>query len=237
MSGAQPDDVATLLHDVHWAMAHELEPIELVPMLEKLVSRAAPASRAGVFARQFLSELLVEKNPWRAALLAKSVLQHDDDHRAWAVLGLAHTLLGHFRSAAKAYARAIQLHPTCASYRHNLGHLLDVALNRPHAALLHLARAHRSAPDEDEIASSYAHALVRASRLAEARRVLQGVFRSDGQRIERLLARWQRTKDAGRAEQQAASADQRAGAIDLTEDDPDLDRELQAALSALEAES
>lgn len=237
MSGAQPDDVATLLHDVHWAMAQELEPIELVPMLEKLVSRAAPASRAGVFARQFLSELLVEKNPWRAALLAKSVLQHDDDHRAWAVLGLAHTLLGHFRSAAKAYARAIQLHPTCASYRHNLGHLLDVALNRPHAALLHLARAYRSAPDEDEIASSYAHALVRASRLGEARRVLQGVFRSDGQRIERLLARWQRTKHAGRAEQHDSSDGQAAVATGLTEDDPELDRELQAALSALEAES
>ncbi|MEZ4374092.1 MAG: tetratricopeptide repeat protein [Polyangiaceae bacterium] len=218
-------------------MAQELEPIELVPMLEKLVSRAAPNSRAGVFARQFLSELLVERNPWRAALLAKSVLQHDDDHRAWAVLGLAHTLLGHFRSAARAYARAIQLHPTCASYRHNLGHLLDVALNRPHAALLHLARAHKSAPEEDEIASSYAHALVRASRLTEARKVLEGVFRSDSPRIERLLARWQRPK-AQPAPEDGASEEVSGLPPDLMADEEsDLDQELQAALSALEAET
>jgi hypothetical protein len=29
-------------------------------------------------------------------------------------------------------------------YEHNLGHVLDVALNRPLDALVHLARAHRA---------------------------------------------------------------------------------------------
>lgn len=193
MSGAERDDVATLLHDVHWAVAQDLEASELIPMLEKLVSRAAPESHAGVFARQFLSELLVELKPWRAAVLARSVLKHEEDHRAWAVLGLAHTLLGHFQAAARAYRRAVQLHPTCASYRHNLGHLLDVALDQPRAALRHLESAHRSAPGEDEIASSYAHALLRSDREDDARRVLRRVFAGeDIDRVEPLLTRWQR---------------------------------------------
>lgn len=209
MSGAQRDDVATLLHDVHWAVAQELEATELVPMLEKLVSRAAPESHAGVFARQFLSELLVELSPWRAAVLARGVLQHHDDHRAWAVLGLAHTLLGHYQAAARAYRRAIQLHPTCASYLHNLGHLLDVALNQPRAALRHLAAAQRSAPNEDEIASSYAHALLRSGRLNAARDVLRRVFGdADAARVEPLLARWQQTSQSREAGPKPLNPDQ-----------------------------
>src|SRR5690606_12065898 len=148
-----------------------------------------------------------ELNPWRAALLARSVLKHDDDHRAWAVLGLAHTLLGHFQAAARAYRRAIRLHPTCASYRHNLGHLLDVALNQPRAALRHLAEAHRSAPDEDEIASSYAHALLRSLRMDDARRVLKRVFGGeDADRVEPLLARWLKRDQASTAKAKGTKA-------------------------------
>ena len=57
-------------------------------------------------------------------------------------------------------------------YEHNLGHVLDVALNRPHDALPHLERAHRDLPEESEIASSYAHALLRSGQLDKARKLL-----------------------------------------------------------------
>jgi len=88
------------------------------------------------------------------------------------VLGLAHTLLGIYRLATRSYRRALAPAPDCAGYEHNLGHVLDVALDRPQDALAHLERAHRALPEESEITSSYAHALLRSGQLDKARSLL-----------------------------------------------------------------
>ena len=179
-----------MLTDVEWAMSKQFAPKDLVPMLENLV-RAAPAvSEAAYFAKLRLSELIVGDAPFRAARLARDVLVSGESDRAWAVLGLAHTLLGNYRVAARSYRRALALAPECAIYEHNLGHVLDAAMNRPHDALVHLARAHRDLPEESEIASSYAHALLRSGQPEKARELLLKAVRTPEEADEILLT-WQ----------------------------------------------
>src|SRR5262245_48235413 len=95
-------DVNRLLSDVEWALSRRLPPRELIPMLKKLIARADGDLTVLMFAKRQLAELLVEREPWRGARLAREALQIQDDERAWAVLGLAHTLLGNYRSAAAA---------------------------------------------------------------------------------------------------------------------------------------
>ena len=183
-------DLERMLTDVEWAMSKQFAAKDLVPMLENLV-RAAPAtSEASYFAKLRLSELIVGDVPFRAARLAQDVLRKGESDRAWAVLGLAHTMLGNYKAAARAYRRALALAPDCAVYEHNLGHVLDVALNRPHDALAHLARAHRSLPEEGEIASSYAHALLRSGQLERARELL-ALAVSSPEEAATILAAWQ----------------------------------------------
>lgn len=183
-------DLERMLTDVEWAMSKQFAAKDLVPMLENLV-RAAPAtSEASYFAKLRLSELIVGDVPFRAARLAQDVLRKGESDRAWAVLGLAHTLLGNYKAAARAYRRALALTPDCAVYEHNLGHVLDVALNRPHDALAHLARAHRDLPEEGEIASSYAHALLRSGQLERARELL-ALAVSSPEEAATILAAWQ----------------------------------------------
>ena len=171
-------------------MSKQFAARDLVPMLENLV-RAAPAtSEAAYFAKLRLSELIVGDAPFRAARLARDVLVSGESDRAWGVLGLAHTLLGNYRVAARAYRKALGLAPECPVYEHNLGHVLDVALNRPHDALPHLARAHRDLPEESEIASSYAHALLRSGQPAKARELLLKAVKGPAEADE-ILKTWQ----------------------------------------------
>ncbi|MBX3181807.1 MAG: hypothetical protein KIT72_11905 [Polyangiaceae bacterium] len=184
-----PRALSELLYDVRWALAGGLGPRDLIPMLEHLVRATQADTPDGLFARQQLSELLLERAPWRAARLATEVLQHEDDHPAWAVLGLAHTLLGHYRSAARAFRAAVARSPGTASYHHNLGHLMDVAMGRPARALPSLQRAIRLAPTDVEIAASYAHALRGVGREGEALRVLRQALRDDA-RAAAVLERW-----------------------------------------------
>jgi Flp pilus assembly protein TadD len=183
-------DLDRLLNDVAWAMERGLGARDLIPMLEKIVRRAPRGSRAALFAQRELAEKLVEQAPWRAARLAREVVAHGDDDRAWAVLGIAHTLLGNYRSAKKAYLRALALSPGCPWYSHNLGHLIDVALDRPREALSHLAAAYRAEPGEGEIAASFAHALARVGRVSEARRVLGPSLDDDSARVDHWLNAW-----------------------------------------------
>jgi len=161
-----------MLTDVEWAMSKQFAARDLVPMLENLVRAAPAASEAAYFAKLRLSELIVGDAPFRAARLARDVLVRGESDRAWAVLGLAHTMLGNYRVAARSYRRALALAPDCGVYEHNLGHVLDVALDRPQDALSHLERAHRALPHESEITSSYAHALLRSGQLDKARQLL-----------------------------------------------------------------
>jgi len=183
-------DVERMLTDVEWAISKQFAARDLVPMLEKLVRAAPPASEAAYFSKLRLAELIVGDAPFRAARLARDVLERGESDRAWAVLGLAHSLLGHFQSAARAYRRALVLAPDCAVYEHNLGHVLDVALNRPRDALVHLERAHRDMPEEREIASSYAHALLRSGQAEKARELLLRAVKGVPE-AEEILKAWQ----------------------------------------------
>jgi Tfp pilus assembly protein PilF len=179
-----------MLTDVEWAMSKQFAARDLVPMLENLVRAAPPASEAAYFAKLRLSELIVGDAPFRAARLARDVLVRGESERAWAVLGLAHTLLGNYLVAARSYRRALALAPDCGVYEHNLGHVLDVALNRPQDALVHLERAHRDLPKESEVASSYAHALLRSGQLDKARQLLARAVKCPIE-AEDILKTWQ----------------------------------------------
>jgi len=171
-------------------MSKQFAARDLVPMLENLVRAAPAASEAAYFAKLRLSELIVGEAPFRAARLARDVLVRGESDRAWGVLGLAHTLLGNYRVAARSYRRALALAPDCGVYEHNLGHVLDVALNRPHDALPHLERAHRDLPEESEITSSYAHALLRSGQPKKARVLLAQAVGS-AEAADEVLKAWQ----------------------------------------------
>jgi tetratricopeptide (TPR) repeat protein len=179
-----------LIGDLNWARAHSLPPRELVPLLRRVVAVAPEGSQERRTARRELAELIVQKDPWLSARLAGDVLREEADERAFGVLGLAHTLLGNYRSAVRAYRRALELAPGAPEYEHNLGHLLDVALGRPLSALPHLRRAEAGLPGEPEIQSSLAHALLRVGRTKEATKLLERVFDGDEQRVHATLASW-----------------------------------------------
>lgn len=186
---ARPVNVERLRSNIAWAVAHGLGARDLIPMLERLIEHAPKSSETRLTAERQLAELIVETSPWRAAVLTHDVLKHQDDDRAWALFGLAQTLLGNHRVARKAYLRALARAPGCASYAHNLGHLIDVAFDQPREALRWLKQAYGAAPHEEEIAASYAHALARTEQVAEAVAILERVLKSR-ERALKLLERW-----------------------------------------------
>lgn len=165
--------VEELFSNVNWALSRGLPKRDLLAMLKKLVSTAAPGSPEQRFAKIELAELIVRDQPFRAARLATDVLAHGPDPRVYGLLGIAHSLLGSLRASRNAYEHAVALDPEHPAYRHNLGHLLDVGFNRPKEALVHLSAAFRAAPHEAALASSYAHALARAGQAARAVELLQ----------------------------------------------------------------
>ncbi len=67
---------------------------------------------------------------------------------------------------------------------------LDVALGRASEAVGWLKRAYQSASYSGEVASSYAHALARAGRLPEARRVLGRAMKRSPSREHAALLKW-----------------------------------------------
>jgi tetratricopeptide (TPR) repeat protein len=186
----RPVDIGRLHGDVAWALEKGLGPRDLVPMLERLRRHAPPGSSSACFAGTELAELLLPTDPWRAAVLARQVLVHQETDRAWALLGLALSVLGHYSSAKRAFAKALRLSPACSSYAHNLGHLLDAGLDRPREALRWLEQAVRARPFDAEIAASYAHALVRVGRAPEARQALERAMGEIPGAVDSLLARW-----------------------------------------------
>jgi Flp pilus assembly protein TadD len=189
---ADPRQVEGLYTDVEWALAQGLSERDLIPMLQRLAQAAPPESEYAVYAQRNLAELLVRRSPFRAARLARGVLRTRDDDRAFAVLGLAHMLMGNFRSAEKAYRSALRLVPHCPWYAHNLGHLLDVGLGRPQEAIPFLRLALRGLPHEPEISSSLAHALLRAGARKDARLALEQAGETAAA-AESLLEAWTRT--------------------------------------------
>ncbi|MDB4940733.1 MAG: hypothetical protein JWP97_267 [Labilithrix sp.] len=190
-SSVQPHTCATLRRAIERSLGRAFDPAEVLPRLARLADLAPAGSEDGVFANRQLAELLVERQPWRAALHARRVLAHRAaDDRAWAVLAFSQTLLGNYQSAAKAYQQAIASAPSNPWYAHNLGHLLDVALGSPERALPWLRAAYAEKADHCEVAASFVHALGRAGHSAEARRVLgQARERFDSRELA-ALGRW-----------------------------------------------
>jgi hypothetical protein len=178
-------------------------------MLHRLSRTAAPGSDESVFAHRQLAELLAEKNPWRAAIYAKRVVsQRPEDDRGWALLGLSQTLLGHYRFAVSAYQKALACAPKNPWYAHNLGHLLDVALDRASDALFWLRAAYAGAASlghgaNGDIAASFAHALARTGKLAEAKKVLARAMKRGSSKEHSALMKWL---------EKGAPADEDAGA-------------------------
>jgi Flp pilus assembly protein TadD len=182
--------VERLLADVHFALEKGLGTRDLIPMLTSLMQSAPVGSEVSRFARLQLGRQLLQTDPFRAASLARAVNAEREDDEALGLLGLALTLLGHFRAAAKAYRRACQLAPNHPGHPHNLGHLMDVALNRPENAVSWLKRSRHLAPDVPEIASSLAHALLRVGKVAEARHILVTGGALDAQTAEQTVNAW-----------------------------------------------
>jgi tetratricopeptide (TPR) repeat protein len=191
--------VEQLFSDVSWAISRGLPKRDLLAMLRRLIASAAPGSPEHTFAKLELSELLLGDEPFRAARLAMDVLRVTPEPRAYGVLGIAHSMLGAYRAAKQAYEQAVLLAPEHPGYRHNLGHLLDVAFNRPREALRHLAIARRERPDEPAIVTSEAHALARVGQAARARALLVEALGWSGDEASAKVESWLASESAGSA--------------------------------------
>jgi tetratricopeptide (TPR) repeat protein len=187
----EPAETQSLRVAIERSLRGAFDPVDVLPRLARLARLASPASDDGVFANLKLAELVVERDPWRAALYAKRALAHrPSDDRPWAILAFCQTLLGNYRCAMAAYKKAIACAPSNPWYAHNLGHLLDVALGQPARAVEWLQAAHRAKPDNSEIVASYVHALARSGEATLAREVLERARgRFDSRELDALL-RW-----------------------------------------------
>src|SRR5260221_14340062 len=188
---ARRQQTQELRRQIEWTLARAIDPGDVLPMLHRLARLADEGSEESMFANLHLAELLVERDPWRAALCARRVLAHrPDDDRGWATLALCQTMLGNYKFAVSAYHHALTSAPKNPWYAHNLGHLLDVALGRARDAVGWLKRAYQSAAYSGEIAASYAHALAPAGRLAEARKVRTRGRKRGRSREHAALLKW-----------------------------------------------
>jgi tetratricopeptide (TPR) repeat protein len=165
---------------------------EVLPVLNRLADEAPPGSEFHVFAHRQLAELHIEDQPWQAALhLRRIVRSGAADDGIHALLGLCHALLGNYGAAVGSYRRALAMAPNNPWYHHNLGHLLDVAMDRTESALHHLRIAHRTESEEDEITASLAHCLARLGQLAEAETMARrAVDNSPGNEDHKVLLDW-----------------------------------------------
>lgn len=172
-------DPARLAKNVEYALRNAFSADDLLPMVETLARVAEKGSPTWAFAQQKLAELLVERDPWRAAIAARACCRLcPDEHAAHGLLALALTMLGHYRAAERAYRDALRIAPDEPRYAHNLGHMLDMALGRPREAVPLLRRAFRREPHV-EIAASLAHALGRTGRAAEGLTILRRALTGD----------------------------------------------------------
>ncbi len=173
MSGA-PNDADRLRRLAENALAKGADGKDISALLLQLLDVVGDEGEHALFAHRHLAELRIESDPWQAALHLRRVAAHrQDDDVVHALMGLCQALLGNFRAAVAAYRRALLISPQNPWYHHNLGHLLDVALERAADAEHHLRDAHRMEPLEHEITASLAHCLARLGKLEEARELAE----------------------------------------------------------------
>lgn len=237
MKAKDPSELDRLRARIDDALRRERPRSEVMPLLERLLASAKDQGELFVYAHRHMAELLIADEPWQSALHLRQVIKAGfGDDTAHALMGLCQALLGNFDSAVYQYERALALEPHNAWYHHNLGHLLDVALNRPEAAVRHLRWAHESHPMEDEVTASLAHCLARVGQLAEAEALAQEALElsPDHESHGSLLSWIKRGAPGGflfSADQAFQGRDPRQGRDDAT-DEPgrDNDRDVLRAL-------
>ncbi len=169
MASSHRDDLERLRARIDEALRRERPRAEVQPLVERLLAEAPEERDVQLYANRLLAELYIEDSPWQAALHLRRLLKLGPaNDTVYALMGLCQALLGNFDSAVVNYERAIALQPGNAWYHHNLGHLLDVALDMPESASVHLRKAHEAQPLEDEVTASLAHCVARLGRLEEA---------------------------------------------------------------------
>ncbi len=169
MASSHRDDVDRLRARIDEALRRERPRAEVRPLVQRLLEEAPEDRDVQAYGHRLMAELHIEDSPWQAALHLRRVLKLGvTSDSAHALMGLCQALLGNFDSAVVHYERAIAIQPGNAWYHHNLGHLLDVALDMPEAAVSHLKTAHAAQPLEDEVTASLAHCLARVGQLEEA---------------------------------------------------------------------
>ena len=192
-------EAAKLRRDVELALSGP-DPLRVLPLLHRLAARAEDGSDECVFAHRQLAEVLLERDPWRAALHARRVTRmRPDDDRAWAALGLCQSLLGNHQYAIHALGRAIDCAPENPWYAHNLGHTLDVALDKPREAVGHLRRAYARSGKNADVATSLAHALARSGKTRAAKALLARALKQSPSPERRALMKWIDAGAQGRA--------------------------------------
>ena len=186
MKGELSAEVEALWRQVEEAIDTGRAEERVLPLAAQLARLAPDGSDAWLYAVRYLAEAAVHTDPWRGALIARRIVQaRPDDDGGWAVLALAQSLLGNHRFAVRAYRKALRIAPDNPWYAHNLGHLYDVALGRPGDAIELLGRAYsqlRARQSMNEVAASYAHALLRVGDAPSARRVMRDVVRGRASR-------------------------------------------------------
>lgn len=165
---------------------------KLVVLLERIAAEAEVHSEPAMFAHRQLAELRLEDSPWQAALHLRRIVEGGtSDDGVFALLGLCHALMSNFRSAISAYRRALGLAPRNPWYHHNLGHMLDVGIDRPEQARSHLEEAYRLEPEEDEVCASLAHCLGRLNQRQKAIELAKKAVEMAPQNAEhKLLQGW-----------------------------------------------
>jgi len=204
----------------------------------QILELAGEDGPAATFAHHRLAELLLEHNPWRAALhlrrlndalvhnqlapqeettspkqpASKPQSASDDEHSALstpvvihALTGLCHVLLGNYRVSVAAYKKALALDEGNPWYQHNIGHLLDVALDMPEAAEEYLRAAVSKLSRNHEVMASLAHCLGRIGRLDEAKALAR---RAAGESVQHqaLLQELTEVADPGATSRASVSA-------------------------------
>jgi Flp pilus assembly protein TadD len=189
--------VEHLLADVTFALEQGLGARDLLPMLQRLAKEAVPGSAESHFAKLCLARHLLDTNPFRAARLSRAIAHEDPTNdEAWGTYGISLTLLGHYRAARKALQKACALAPDHPGHAHNLGHLLDIGFDRPLASLRWLKMACLAAPEVPNIASSYAHALLRTGRRATALNLLRTHCAMDIETANQTLEQWSKAPNS-----------------------------------------
>lgn len=185
-------DLRVLRHRAEEALRASKPRAQIVKLLEEILARADDDSDASRFAHRQLAELRLEESPWAAALhLRRVVAMSPDDDTAHALMGLCHALQRNYRMAVTAFRRAVALSPGNPWYNHNLGHLLDVALESPSEALGYLRKAHSSRPEQEDVGASLAHCLGRLGQCAEALTITRALLhRHPDHEDLRSLATW-----------------------------------------------